>query len=95
MKDPTRNIHYMGLRCLAGGGRQFYFSVDEESPAAEPVIVAVPASLFEGPERILFQEAAGICRTRLIRAVEWGTSSPPSNIITLTTADVAACRTMG
>jgi hypothetical protein len=61
MSDPKSTVRYIGYRSLNGGGRGFEFSCG--LGAAKPTLITIEASstLFQGPDRIAIQEAAGIC----------------------------------
>ena len=65
MRDGKQAIRYLGFECRAGGERRLRFSVDE--PGEETLLITfdIAGIFFAGEHRILLQEAAGICYSKL------------------------------
>jgi hypothetical protein len=96
MKDSNRMIHYLGFKSTPGGGRRLEFSVDESHEVPAMFAITIASSFFTGPEKISFQESAGICRTLLLKGLDAGTLDGPSQgktaQLVLTPVDVAMFR---
>ena len=91
MSDPKSTVRYLGYRSLLNGGRGFDFSY--VLGTAEPMVITIEAAsgLFQGPDRIALQEAAGICyETMKCRLKSQPTSA--FDRLDLTPADVAQHR---
>lgn len=91
MSDPKTTVRYLGYRSLSNGGRGFDFS--HALGTAEPIVITIeaPFALFQGPDRIALQEAAGIC----YETVKCLVKANPTSIfdrLDLTPADVAQHR---
>jgi len=64
MKNDKQAIRYIGFECRSGGERCLNFSVDEAG--VDRLLVAFEiAGMFFKERRILVQEAAGICYSKL------------------------------
>jgi hypothetical protein len=51
----------MGFRSTPEGGRRFEFSVKRAGKETSVVSIDIPGLMFEGANRIMVQEGAGIC----------------------------------
>lgn len=65
MKDPKQNIRYIGFESTEDGGRKFDFAITETGQEAHRVSLVIPALMFNGANRISFQESARICYEKL------------------------------
>ena len=64
MKNDKQAIRYIGFECRSGGERCLTFSVDEAG--VDRLLIAFEiAGMFFAERRILIQEAAGICYSKL------------------------------
>ena len=90
MKDKTA-IRYLGYRTLADGGRGFDFACTHGAAEPTTITIEASASLFEGPDRIALQEAAGICYETMKCRLQSDPTSV-SRIVYLTPDDVAQHR---
>ncbi len=86
MRESGPSIRYLGFASGPEGVRQLDFSID--SPNQQPVTLRfdVPYMLFTGENRILPQEAAGICYAKLKDLV--GRDSAVSGRVLLTDTDI-------
>lgn len=91
MKDNKYNVRYLGFRALAGGGRQFEFSLSPPGQAMTLITVEAPVGLFSGPDHIAIQEGAGISYETLKCFLENASEGVPG-CLHLTSADVAQHR---
>jgi hypothetical protein len=89
--NGKQSIRYTGFECTNDGGRRFDFSVAmaDRIPAVCSVDVAGPS--FSGPDRILVQEAAGICFLKLKEVFDIGSDVTVSRI-RLSSTDIAQYR---
>ena len=92
MRDINQRIRYLGFQCTPDGGRRLRFSVDESGQASATLMIKISASFFIGPERISFQEAAGICSRKLLRNLDAGTLQGSIHQLELSSDDVATYR---
>lgn len=89
MKDSNQMIRYLGFQGTADGGRRMQFSVDKPADTSViSLVITVSGKLFTGARRISFQEAVGICSTKVRKVLEAGTLSKSSGQMELTTDDV-------
>ena len=65
MKDTKRAIRYIGFECMPNGERSLSFTVDKNGLDRLVVTFDIAGLLFSGEHRILIQEAAGICFSKL------------------------------
>jgi hypothetical protein len=82
----------MGFESFTAGERQLRFSVDE--PGHEPLQITfdLAGAFFSGENRLLVQEAAGICYSKL-RAILNAESDPDlESIIAVTASDIVQYR---
>jgi hypothetical protein len=91
MKDSKAVVRYLGHRSLQNGGRGFDFSWASGSETPTMITVEASITLFQGPDRIAIQEAAGICYETLKCLIQMAPTSTPDRI-DLTPADVAQHR---
>jgi hypothetical protein len=91
MTEANVFVRYLGYRNLRDGGRGFDFSCIRA--AEKPLLITIEASpaVFQGPDRIALQEAAGICYQALKWRLQTGFESMSTNF-SLTAADVAQHR---
>jgi len=92
MRDSNQKIRYLGFQSTADGGRRLRFSVDESGQTSATLVIKISASLFTGPERISFQEAAGICCRKLRQNLDDGTLRASIHQLELNSDDVAHYR---
>ena len=94
MKESKQAIRYLGFESLAKGDRQLRFSVDE--PGRKPLLITfeIASAFFAGEDRILVQEAAGICYTKLkdILNAECESDSDMESGIVVTATDIVQYR---
>ncbi len=91
MSDPKLIVRYLGQRGLENGGRGFDFSCSAGSETPTVITVEASVTLFQGPDRIAIQEAAGICYETLKCRILLAPASTPDRF-DLTAADVAQHR---
>ena len=91
MHDPKAIVRYLGHRSLESGGRGFDFSYAGGTETPTMITVEASLSLFQGPDRIAIQEAAGICYETVKCRMQMAPTSMPDRI-DLTAADVAQHR---
>ena len=91
MKNGKQNIRYVGFECTAGGGRRIGFSMGVPGHESE-VSVDISAPLFLGTERILVQECAGICLSKIRKLFEIDEPDQNPLKLCLTTTDVSYYR---
>jgi hypothetical protein len=84
-------VRYLGYTMLEDGGRGFEFSVGPIGEGANLISIRVSADLFQGPDRIFIQEAAGICYETLRCRME-NYPAIPNDTIHLNSVDVAQHR---
>jgi hypothetical protein len=75
-----QNIRYVGFASGVKGSRVLEFSIEGSGYEASMVKFDVPAVFFSGEDRILLQEAAGICYAKL-RALLMEDSAVPSHFL--------------
>ena len=90
--NVKQNIRYTGFECTRNGGRRFEFSVARADQATAVYSVDVAGLSFSGPDRILVQEAAGICFRKVKEKCGVGFDIGASNRISLSPADIAQYR---
>jgi hypothetical protein len=91
MHDSKAIVRYLGHRSMENGGRGFDFSCASGSETPTMVTVEASITLFQGPDRIAIQEAAGICYETLKCRIEIAPMSTPDRF-DLTVVDVAQHR---
>jgi hypothetical protein len=91
MNGHKPTIRYIGHCNLPDGGRGFDFSFALGSARETKVTIDAPIGLFQGPNQIAIQEAAGICYETLKSFLQRHAVSPPDRF-DLTAADVAQHR---
>jgi hypothetical protein len=91
MSDSKLIVRYLGHRSLENGGRGFDFSCASGSEAPTMITVEAAMALFQGPDRIAIQEAAGICYETLKCRIQLAPASTPDRF-DLTAADIAQHR---
>lgn len=89
--NVKQNIRYTGFECTTNGGRRFDFSVAVADRATAVYSVEVSGPSFAGPDKILVQEAAGICflKVKEMCAVE---SETAASRVSLSSTDIAQYR---
>lgn len=65
MRDSKQTIRYLGFANGPEGSRSLEFSFEAPSHEHVSINFDIPSIFFTGPNRILFQEAAGICFAKL------------------------------
>ena len=63
--NEKQSVRYLGFECSRDGARRLDFSVDAPSQERRLVSFDIEAAFFAGENRILLQEAAGICYAKL------------------------------
>jgi hypothetical protein len=89
--NGKQSIRYTGFECTHEGGRRFDFSIAIADRITTVCSVDVEGPSFSGPDRILVQEAAGICflKVKEIFDVEGDVTA---NRISLSSTDIAQYR---
>ena len=91
MKNGKHDIRYVGFACTAGGGRRIDFSMGV--PGQESAVsVDISAPLFLGTDRIMLQECAGICLSKIRKLFEIDDPDISPLKLCLTTTDVTHYR---
>src|SRR5262245_61518807 len=91
MHDSKAIVRYLGHRSLENGGRGFDFSCAAGGEIPAMITVEASITLFQGPNRIAIQEAAGICYETLKCRMQMAPTSMPDRF-DLTPTDVAQHR---
>jgi len=89
--NGKQNIRYTGFECTNNGGRRFDFSIAMADRITTVYSVDVAGPNFAGPDRILVQEAAGICFLKVKEMFGEG-SDTTVNRISLSSTDIALYR---
>jgi hypothetical protein len=89
--NGKQNIRYTGFECTDDGGRRFDFSVALADRMTATYSVDVAGPSFSGPDRILVQEAAGICFLKIKEMVGIGSDAAGSRF-RLSSTDIAQYR---
>lgn len=92
MKDGKQAIRYIGFESRAKGDRQLQFSVDEPGRQTLLITFEIAATFFAGKDRILVQEAAGICYTKLKDILNAECESGMESGIVVTATDIVQYR---
>lgn len=89
--NVKQNIRYAGFECTNNGGRRFDFNVAMPNRETTVYSVDVSGPSFAGPDRILVQEAAGICflKVKEMCAVD---SDTAASRVSLSPGDIAQYR---
>jgi hypothetical protein len=82
MKDSKKQVRYIGFDCLLNGERRLSFTIDETSRDKRLITFDFAGVLFVGKDRILLQEAAGICYSKLNDLLTNGSDISPEFIVT-------------
>lgn len=90
MKD--KNIRYVGFECRHDGGRRFDFSVTSPDQTTTLISMDILGSHFAGSDRILVQEAPGICYLKLKELCGTGTIQEVPNRVCLSVTDIGQYR---
>ena len=90
MKDSKQAIRYMGFECQKGGERCLKFSVDEAGVDHLLVTFEIAGKFFAGESKILIQEAAGICYSKLKNSL--GSNFDAAGRFVLTADDIVQYR---
>jgi hypothetical protein len=93
--NGKQSIRYTGFECTNNGGRRFDFSIAMADRITTVYSVDVAGPSFSGPDRILVQEAAGICFLKvkeMIGEMIGGGSDVTANRISLSSTDIAQYR---
>ena len=88
MRDGKQAIRYIGFESSAGGDRRLRFSVDEPGQELLLITFELAATLFAGENRLLVQEAAGICSSKLKDILNAESHSHLESGIAVTAADI-------
>ena len=91
MRDSNEKIHYLGFQSILNGGRQLQFSVDTATQADVILSITIAGSFFSGFQRLSFQDAPAVCRTKLRQNLDAGTLQT-TKPIELTSDDIAQYR---
>ena len=75
--NNKQNIRYVGFECGTKGDRRLTFSIDEAGTDHQEIRFDIAAMFFAGKQRILVQEAAGICYSKLKDLVGNEVTTPP------------------
>ena len=89
--NGKQSIRYTGFECTNNGGRRFDFSIAMADRITTVCSVDVSGPSFSGPDRILVQEAAGICFLKVKEMFDVG-SDMTANRISLSSTDIAQYR---
>ena len=89
-KEAKQNIRYLGFESVEDG-RRFDFSITETGGEATRVSLVIPAPMFQGANKISFQESAKICYEKLRVLLEREKIESPKRI-QLTGDDIAQFR---
>lgn len=90
--NGKQNIRYTGFKCTNNGGRRFDFSVAAADRTTALYSVDVEGLSFSGPDRILVQEAAGICFLKVKEMCAVGSETTAASHIFLSSADIVQFR---
>jgi hypothetical protein len=90
--NGKQNIRYTGFECTNNGGRRFDFSVAMTDRVTTVFSVDVAGPSFSGPDRILVQEAAGICFLKVKEMCTGEAESVAASRISLSSTDIAHYR---
>ena len=92
MKGDKQAIRYIGFESYSAGDRRLRFSVDE--PGREPSVVTfdLDGAFFAGENRLLVQEAAGICFWKLKDILNAESDPDIESGIAVTASDIAQYR---
>jgi hypothetical protein len=82
MKDGKQNIRYIGFECRPEGTRSLEFSVEMENRERVKMTFEFAPIFFTGDEKILVQEAAGICYAKLKDMLQKESQMAPRFLIT-------------
>lgn len=82
MKDSKEQIRYIGFDCLHNGERRLSFTIDGTSRDKRLIMFDIAGVLFVGKDRILLQEAAGICYSKLNDLLTKGSDISPEFVVT-------------
>ena len=85
-------IRYLGFESCAAGDRRLRFSVDESGQAPLLITFDLSAALFAGEDRLLVQEAAGICYSKLKDILNAECDPDINSGIAITASDIAQYR---
>ena len=85
-------IRYVRFRASEEGGRIFDFWVSENTRPNREISVEIPATFFEGPNRLHLQEGVGISYAKIKTFVESAESSTTPLMLCLDAADLALHR---
>ena len=91
MKDNTQTIRYLGFETVEDGSRRFDFAITAAGKESTRVSLLIPALMFNGVNRITFQESAKICYEKLRVLLEKEKIHAPLRI-RLTGDDIAQFR---
>lgn len=89
--NGKQSIRYTGFECTNNGGRRFDFSIAMADRITTVYSVDVAGPSFSGPDRILVQEAAGICFLKVKEMLGVGSDVTASRI-SLSSTDIAQYR---
>jgi hypothetical protein len=84
----------MGFECIRGGARRLNFSITAGEQTDTETSFDIPSVLFDGVDRIMLQEAAGICYAKLKAFFETSTARELPRLFLLTGNDVGLYRAL-
>jgi len=92
MKSDKQAIRYIGFESCGAGDRRLSFSVNE--PGQEQLLITfdLAGSFFAGEDRLLVQEAAGICYSKLKDILNAESDPDIESGIPVTASDIAQYR---
>jgi hypothetical protein len=91
-RNGAYNIRYVGFESLADAMRRMEYAITAKGMPARRVTVEIPGSAFSGPNRVTFQESAGIGYEKVRREISVGIHPDGPLAFILTSADIEACR---
>ena len=90
MKETKQNIRYLGFEST-DDGRRFDFFITGTGQESTQVSMVIPALMFQGSNKITFQESAKICYEKLRVLLDREKAQAPDSI-RLTGDDIAQFR---
>ena len=86
------NIRYVGFESLSDAGRRLEYVITSKEEPTRTALVEIPATAFNGPNRVTFQESAAICYEKLRREIGRDLADRGTITFVLTTADIEELR---
>ena len=82
MKNSKTQVRYIGFDCPHNGERRLSFTIDGIGRDKHLITFNIARVLFSGKDRILLQEAAGICYSKLNDLLTNGSDISPEFVLT-------------